>query len=314
MQPDRYRRVLDAFYASPWAILPAKLAAVRAFLAAKARGLAVDPLPEALRPGAAPYQLAGRVAVVPVFGVIAQRVSLLEQSSGGIGTEALGATLDGLAGDRAVKAIVLAVDSPGGSVFGVPELGAKIRGLRGEKKIVAVADSVAASAAYWLAAQAQEVYVTPGGQVGSVGVLVAHEDHAGELEQAGVKVTTLSAGTYKDEGSPFGPLTDEARAELQSKVDHYYGLFVSDLAKGRGVTEARVRADFGGGRMVTAKDAVTRGMADGVATLEQVLRRLGAEGAGGPGPGAQAPALTAAAALRRARAVEVGEDNSAPGI
>ncbi len=295
----KYEHISAAFQASPWAILPAKLEEMRAFLRLKVRGGDVDPEEiQALTAGRRPdgVTMAGRVALVPVFGVISQRVGMIERASGGISTEELGSTLDGLVSDKAVKAVCLVFDSPGGSVFGVEELGRKIAGYRGEKKVVAVADSVAASAAYWLASQCQEFAVTPGGQVGSIGVLIAHEDWSAYNEEKGIKTTIVTSAPYKAEMADTAPLSAEALGELQGKVNHYHGLFTAAVARGRGVSEAKVSKEFGQGRMMTAKDAVAAGMADKVATLEQVLSRLGASS----GTSAQQASV-------RARAVELSE-------
>lgn len=289
-----YSAILNAFYSTPLAIQPEKLDEIRAFLHLKADGgrvpqFHVEAL-EALRKareerflaalGAATRrpdgsQLVGRVGVLPIFGVISQRVGAMERASGGVSTEEIGAALDSLVADRQVKAIVLAFDSPGGSVYGVQELGDRIRAAREQKRIVGLADSVAASAAYWLIAQSGEVVVTPGGQVGSIGVISAHEDWSKRMDTEGVKTTLITSSPFKAEAHPFAPLADEARAELQRKVDHYHAAFVAAVAKGRGVTENRVAKDFGQGRMLTAADAKAAGMVDSVATLETVLRRLG---------------------------------------
>src|SRR5262249_27111953 len=151
---NRYEHVLRAFFDQPMAILPEKLREIRAFLH---RLVTEGPLPTEERaavsrqrralelgggsdlfaqsPRRAPsagVQMAGRVAVVPIFGVVAQRVSLLEESSGWVSTEVLGAAIDGLVADRHVRAIVLAFDSPGGSIYGVSELAAKIRAARSD--------------------------------------------------------------------------------------------------------------------------------------------------------------------------------------
>ena len=151
--------------------------------------------------------------------------------------------------------IVLLVDSPGGSVYGIAELANKINALKGEKKIIGMADSVAASAAYWLASQCSELVCCPGGQVGSIGVLAAHEDQSGAAEQAGVKTTLVTSSKYKGEGNPFGPMDDDARAEIQSKVDAYHAMFVAAVARGRGVSEGVVNKTFGQGRMSMAVPA-----------------------------------------------------------
>lgn len=308
-----YPAVLQTFSRTPWAILPEKLEEMRALLRVKARGgeVSADQIREITAARRADgVQMVGRIALLPVFGVIAQRVGMMGEASGGVGTEALGARLDALMNDREVKSIVMVFDSPGGSVYGVQELGDKIRGYRAAKKIVGVADSVAASAAYWLLSQTAEVNVTPSGQVGSIGVIIAHEDWSAAMEQAGVKVSYITSSAYKAEGAPEFPLSDEARADLQAKVNHYHSAFVGAIAKGRGVTEHKVSTGYGEGRMVTAQDAVDRGMADRVATLETVLRRLGA-GEAQAKLAAEGQRLTVAAraAQARARAVEVTENS-----
>lgn len=291
--------VLSAFYSTPLAILPEKALEIASLLRDRAHG---SPRPtdageayrakfdalcaavQAIDPQAVRRTdnvvMSGRTAVLPVFGVLSQRVSALERSSGGISTEEVGAVLESLVSDQQVKSVVMVYDSPGGSVFGVKELGDRIRSMREEKKIVAHADPMAASAAYWLAAQASEVSVSPSGQVGSVGVISAHEDISGLQEKMGVKTSLITSSPFKAETSPFGPLSDEARAELQSKVNSYHGQFIEALAKGRGITEHRVENGFGQGRMMLAEQAKAAGMVDRISTFSDLLRRLGAGSAG----------------------------------
>jgi ClpP class serine protease len=133
---------------------------------------------------------------------------------------------------------------------------------------------MAASAAYWLATQVDELVVTPSGSVGSVGVFAAHEDVSKAEELAGVKVTLISAGPHKTEGNEHEPLSDDARQSIQDFVNAYYAMFTTDVAKGRGTTRALVEANFGGGREVLAADALKAGMVDRVDTLENTVRRL----------------------------------------
>lgn len=321
----RYAKILEAFYATPLALLPEKIEAVRRFLHTKADSgeIPADEIRAAVaereRPAfAVAMQSAtrrpdgalqiGRVGIVSVFGVIMQRASLMSEYSGAVSAERLGATIDSLVNDRSVKSIVMVFDSPGGGVFGVQELGAKIRAARDQKKIVGTADSVAASAAFWLIAQCSEICVTPGGQVGSVGVYGAHDDFSGWQQKQGIKTTLVSAGEYKVESSPFGPLSDEARAEMQRHVDAYYAMFLAEVAKGRGVSVAKVREDYGKGRMAMAQEAVEKGMADRVATLDQVLKRLGAYEGQESGVRSQGTGITSAQqAAVIARTVELQE-------
>jgi capsid assembly protease len=253
----------------PWAILPNALQAMAEFVA-------VNPLlwnlsPEEIwarmmmgtGPSSSP-RYAGRVAILSLYGVLG-RASLNQF------TKALRAARS----DPSVSAIVFDIDSPGGPVDGVPELANEIAGRRVPTKTVAVANTLAASAAYWLASAADELVVTPSGSIGSIGVLAMHEDVSKALEAEGVKVSIISAGKYKTEGNPYEPLSTEARASLQDQVDQFGSMFIQDVARGRKVSSSQVRNGFGEGRMVLASQAVKQGMADRVETLDQTLARFG---------------------------------------
>jgi len=212
------------------------------------------------------------VAVVGVQGLLEYRRSILAELFGtGTSTSELRRTFRALGANSDVKSILMIVDSPGGEVAGMKELSAVIREVRRRKPVTAVVDVTAASAAYWVASQASEVVVSPSGSVGSVGVFGVHEDRSALAEKVGVKVTLVSAGRYKTEGSPFEPLGDEARAEMQRQVDRAYRQFVEDLAMGRMVSPGTVERTFGEGRMVDAQDAVRAGMANRVGTVDEVV-------------------------------------------
>jgi signal peptide peptidase SppA len=194
-------------------------------------------------------------------------------------TDEVAAAVRRAAADSNVTSIVLLVDSPGGGVMGVQECADVVYAARKVKPVVAVADSLAASAAFWIASQASEVVVTPGGMVGSVGVVGVHEDHSEELAKEGVKVSLVSAGRFKTEANEYEPLDAAAREEMQKTCDAYYSMFVAAVARGRKVSVEKARgAAFGEGRVVMAADAVKRGMADRVATLYDVLAEIGPAG------------------------------------
>jgi signal peptide peptidase SppA len=218
----------------------------------------------------------GAVAVIPVRGAIVQHASSLGPCEGGTSTQSISQTLRQANADESISSIVLDIDSPGGSVYGVSELAAEIRA--SAKPVTAVANSLAASAAYWLGTAASEFFVTPGGEVGSIGVWMAHEDWSKAMEEAGVNVTLISAGKYKTEGHPYGPLDAEAKGFLQSRTDDYYGAFTRDVAKGRGVAIDAVRGGMGQGRVLGASQAKAENMVDGVMTFDQVVRHSMAKG------------------------------------
>lgn len=271
------KRVLRAVHSTPWSILPEKLEEIVALVEEHASGarLTAEEIQTRIGTGQRPEaRVAGSVAVLPLHGVVTQRANVMTEISGGTSTERFGAMLRSYLADAAVSAVVIDVDSPGGSVFGVSELAQEIMRARGPKPIVAVANSLAASAAYWIASAADEIVVSPGALVGSIGVLAVHTDISKAEEMDGVKTTLVTAGKYKAEASEYGPLSEEARAQMQARVDSYYGMFLRDVANGRGVPVSTVRDSYGQGRVATAEEAIRAGMADRIATLDQVLAKL----------------------------------------
>jgi capsid assembly protease len=248
-----------------WAMRPELLAAMLA-----------DVVSGQVQPEAAvrPATVQGAVQVIPVLGPISQRGGgLFEMFFGGTSVERVGKALTAALQDGSIGAIVLDIDSPGGSVRGVPELAEAIHAARGSKPIVALANSVAASAAYWLGSAATELMVTPSGEVGSIGVWAAHIDYSKELEEMGETVTLISAGKYKVEGNPYQPLGEDARDYMQGQIDDYYGMFLKAVARNRGVDVEQARGEFGEGRMVMAKPAQKAGMVDGIGGLDDAILR-----------------------------------------
>jgi signal peptide peptidase SppA len=168
----------------------------------------------------------------------------------------------------------------------------EIRAARSKKPVVAAISGIGASGAYWLASQADEVVVTPSGLVGSIGVVSAHEDVSAAAEAKGVRVTLISAGKYKTEGNSLGPLSDEGLAHAQSMVDEFYGMFVSDVAKGRRVPVDDVRNGYGEGRVVNARAAVASNLVDRIATVEDVVGELLSASAASSPAAALAPTIS----------------------
>ncbi len=216
----------------------------------------------------------GGIAVIPVHGTIVQRAGMMTEWCGGTSTQQASAALREALADETVGQILMEFDSPGGSVYGVGEFAAEIAQAKAGKPIVGICNSLAASAGYWLASQCSEVYVTPGGEVGSIGVWMAHEDWSRALDEAGVKTTLISAGKFKTEGNPYEPLDPDAQAFMQSRVDDYYQAFTKAVAKGRGVPIDSVRGGMGQGRVLGADQAMAEKMVDGVATFDEVVKRM----------------------------------------
>jgi signal peptide peptidase SppA len=274
-----YPRIISYITEQPWAILESKAVAIMELMALREAGLTLTQQEIEARIGQPKKRepKGGSIAVLPVMGVLSHRMNLLNEVSGGTSTERLTKDFRQFVGDDTVGAIVLDIDSEGGVIDGIPELAAEIYRSRGTKPIVAVANSMAASAAYYIASAADEIVVTPSGSVGSIGVMHIHAEQSQRAEKEGVKFTVTKAGKYKGEGNPFEPLSEEAEEYIQKTVDKCYEMFVKDVARSRGVGAAEVRNGFGEGRMVLAKDAKQLGMVDRIETLDETLARLSTE-------------------------------------
>jgi signal peptide peptidase SppA len=258
------REILSLFTRSPlWAIRPDAIAAL---LAGNLDTRAERPKTRSV--GARPH----KVAVIPVQGVLTKD-----------GPAWLGSNYDGIteaaeqaAADPSVKHIVLAVDSPGGDVVGLPETAEALRSVAKVKPVTAMVDGMAASAAYWLTAQARDIHLTPSGEVGSVGVRMMHVDMSKALTDAGLNVTELSSGKYKTEWSPYHALSDDARADMQERLDTVHGTFLNYINSGRGSRATRQAREtrFGEGRMFTAKDALAHGLVDRVQPTREFFKAV----------------------------------------
>lgn len=318
----RFPHLRAAIARDPWAIMPDRLEAIAEVVERRAEGIRLtteeiagikgtrqpngvailhsmhsldvhDDLIEESRSAASQQQSSAPgsvIAVINVMGIIAQHASQVDDISGpgGTSTERVSQSLRMAIADPSVKSIVFNIDSPGGSVSGVQALGDEIFKARGKKPMIAQVNSLAASAAYWIASQADEIVMTPGAQVGSIGVYALHRDVSKAAEMEGMKFTFVSAGKYKVEGNSLEPLTDEASAAIQKSVNAYYDDFVKAVARGRGVKASEVKGGFAEGRTEKDSEAVALGMADSVATLNQTLQRLSVVK---PSPGSRASQL-----------------------
>ena len=284
----KYRRVIQAFQSTPWAILPSKLQEIIAFLELKSANGNVseaeiheffDEDERDTRPEPPPQS----IAVIPIFGVLARRMNMMTRASGGTSLAVVSKALREATASDSVKAIILDVDSPGGEVMGITELHAEILKARRKKPVIAHASGIAASAAYHLASAAQEITATPSAMLGSIGVIGVHIDESKAMEDAGLGVTLKTAGKFKADASGLVPLSEEGEEELQRRVDESYAIMIRDIAKGRGLSVSVVRKDFGDARVVESKLALELGMIDKIETFDSVLARAGSGKAGAGG-------------------------------
>lgn len=213
------------------------------------------------------------VAVLPLFGTLWQHGGIEMDASGGTSLTRWMADLRRLAANQAVRSIVINAHTPGGQVWGTQEASDLVWEIRngGGPRLVTVVNSQMASGGVWIGTAAERVAITPGGEAGSIGVVYEHVDTTGADEQAGIKSTLLAFPAEKMLGWSGPPLSDEGRAMIEARIQDTYARFVAAVARNRGVSKSKVQKDFGGGRMLAAKDAVAAGLADEVATLDAVV-------------------------------------------
>jgi signal peptide peptidase SppA len=219
---------------------------------------------------------ADKIAVIPIQGV------LTKDGPAWYGTnyDTIGKAVEDAAANPDVKHIVLAVDSPGGEVTGLPETAALIAEAAKVKPVTAMVDGMSASAAYWLASQANSIVLTPSGEVGSVGVRTMHVDVTKMMEDQGYKVTELSSGDFKTEWSPYKPVSEEAKADMLTRLQATHREFVDAVATGRGsrATREMRAARFGEGRMFSSSAAMTHGLVDRVQSSRAFFKTIASAG------------------------------------
>lgn len=275
--------ILDVI-TGPWAIQPDALVEIQSIYAAHVCGQRADlaalearlgrPLDNAQN-NRRDYQMAGDVAVISLNGVMAKRANLFDSVSGATSMQIVGQTIRAAAQDAKVKSIVLSIDSSGGTADGTQTLADTVRQAAAAKPVIAWVDGRALSAAYWVASAADAIYAgESGASLGSIGVRMRHADMSAAAEKAGIKFTDIYAGQYKVVGTDIAPLSKSDKSVMQDTVDNLYTIFVDNVARNRGVSTDQVLADMADGRTFLAAQAVSRGLADGILSLDQVIAGL----------------------------------------
>lgn len=273
----RLTRVLEQVHYRPWLITPEGHASIRDLVAMKVEAdvrrftelhgerpktdFFGEPIPQ--------MEIRNHVAIIPVKGVIGHGLGSIEKSCGAVGTEDIAEDIH-TALNKRVKAIVLEVNSPGGTIAGVPELADIIGKARDRVPVYAFTDGLNASAAYWVSSTAHEIYATPSSEIGSIGVYIPWIDSRAYYEERGIKIEpiTNTGGDLKAAGMPGTSLTETQRAEWQRQVDQIAGMFQEHVTVFRGpVPEGTMR-----GQVFMAREAVERRLIDGVVSgIDEVL-------------------------------------------
>ena len=209
-----------------------------------------------------------RVAVVELSGVMTS-----SQDAGSRATSAhrVVELLEKHRADGTVKAVVLRVDTPGGTVVAAQEISAAVARLRaGGKKVVASMGDLAASGGYYVSCAADRIVASPGTLTGSIGVIMQFPDYRGLFGKIGLSTNTIKSGEFKDVGNGAREMTERDRRLLQSLVDDVQAQFVAAVAAGRGMTPERVRP-LADGRVYSGRQAKELGLVDELGDLDAAI-------------------------------------------
>jgi protease-4 len=211
------------------------------------------------------------VAIVRVEGVILTGSPPISPfGDGGAYSDQIVEHLERAQEDSSVKAIVLRINSPGGSVVASDEIYQQM--LKGEKPIVVSMGELAASGGYYISAPADVIMANPATLTGSIGVITQVPNLEELMEKIGVDVVIIKSGIHKDEGSPFREMTGEEKAIWQAIIDEAYGQFVAIVTEGRDLPEEKVR-EIADGRVYTGKQAMELGLVDELGNLPEAIDR-----------------------------------------
>lgn len=226
------------------------------------------PLPAAAA-GPAPGQRAAKVQVVRISGPMFKGESKFSDAN----TIRIRNQIRAIARDPDVAGVLLAVDSPGGTVAGTADLAQEVRALAAQKPVHAFIEDLGASAAYWVASQASRITATPTTEVGSIGTMAVVEDTSGMAEMDGVVVHVVSTGDYKGAFTPGVPVDPVHLEELQERVNDLNAHFLRAVQMGRGLNAEAVQA-AADGRVFIAEKARGLGLIDHVGSYDDAVEGL----------------------------------------
>lgn len=221
------------------------------------------------------YRIVDGVAVLSINGALVHRSRFdMSESTFTLGYNDLAADLEDAMDNPDVHAVLQVFDSPGGEAQGAFEFADRVHALRGRKPMIAIADGMAASAAYLGASAADELVVTRTGYAGSVGVVMRHIDLSRALANEGVAVTHIYAGAHKVDGNPYEPLPAAVRGDFQAEIDSLYSMFIEAVAGYRRMSGEALRKTEANTYAGVA--AVAAGLADRLGTTDALISELAA--------------------------------------
>jgi len=244
------------------------------------------------RNGTQPYALVDGIAVIEIAGTLVHRGAWIGQSSGLTSYEGIAAQLQAALIDPGVRGIALDIDSFGGEVAGAFDLADRIRAARAQKPVHAFVAEHALSAGYVLASQADRIILPRTGAVGSIGVVALHTDMSGALDQKGIAVTLIHAGTHKIDANPYQPLPEAVHDQMQRELEVVRFLFAETVAAGRGDRLTHAAALATEASVFRGADAIAAGLADDLADPVTAFHAFAAAPRGTIPPSRKGPQMT----------------------
>ena len=217
------------------------------------------------RNGTQPFSMIDGIAVIEIAGTLVHRGAWIGQSSGLTSYEGIAAQLQAAVADPGVRGVALDIDSFGGEVAGAFDLADRIRAARLQKPVHAFVAEHALSAGYVLASQADRIILPRTGAVGSIGVVALHTDMSGALDQKGIAVTLIHAGSHKIDANPYQPLSEAVHDQMQRGLEVVRFLFAETVAAGRGDRLPHTAALATEAAVFRGADAIAAGLADELA-------------------------------------------------
>lgn len=211
------------------------------------------------------------IGVIDVQGVMLKRESVWTRMGYATSMVAVERAIAQALDDKEVRAIVLNIDSPGGTVDGIHSLTQAVGRANRSKPVIAHADGLMASAGYWLASQTSAIYASPGSEIGSIGVRLLVYDLSRAFENGGIEAIAIDTGPLKSAGAMGTEITQEQRDYFQSQVDTYFADFLGDVRRGRKLNQSQAKAVSAGGTFIGAQ-AIEAGLVDGIQSLDETLR------------------------------------------
>ena len=261
---------LSQLHKQPWLITPEAFGVIYS----AAQSFFKEGVPTTLRPESHLLSVEGGIGTVVLRGPMMRNPDVIDQLVfGATDTEEVMAAVHEAKEREDVQAILLDIDSPGGSVNGTPELAAAVAAASKDKTVYAFSAGQMCSAAYWVASQCDAVYATPSARVGSIGVILPVVDSSEAFAQAGLKMEVFAAGKFKSAGTPGTSLTEEQKDYLQGEVEDIAADFRSAvLERGRKIPDEAMEGQTFSGRRAMRLNLA--GMVDGKAQVMARLREL----------------------------------------